>query len=209
MQNGIGCGLALALAGWSVAAPSSTAPADLDYYPTAVGTKWVYELNGRDQTWEVTAAEAKAGETLVTFTQSIAGGKPEPILKASVSAKGVYQLEMGPFKVDPVCELQFPVKAGARWSVDIPSQTVGSPPQGGGLRGSTGTVTVGDAEDVEVPAGKFRAVRVDVTITAEDGKPLTKPRRLTRWYAPGVGLVKVAAGPDITRALKEFTPGKK
>jgi hypothetical protein len=109
---------------------------------------------------------------------------------------------MGPFKVDPVCELRFPVKAGDSWVVDIPSQE-------GGLQGSTGTATVGDVEEVQVPAGKFRAVRVDVTITAVDGKPLAKPRRATRWYAPGVGLVKVAAGTGVTRALKAFTPGKK
>lgn len=202
MRRQIGCGLALALAGWSVAAPGSKAPADPDYYPTAVGTKWVYDLSGRDLTWEVTAAETKAGETLVTITQTIAGGEPEPIVKASVSAKGVYQLEIGPFKVDPVCELRFPVRAGDSWAVDIPSQ-------GGGLKGSTGTVTVGDVEEAEVPAGKFRAVRVDVAVTAVDGKPLSNPRRATRWYAPGAGLVKLTAGTDVTRALKSFTPGKK
>lgn len=202
MRSGMAGGLALVLAGWSVAAPGSKAPADPNYYPTAVGTKWVYDVNGRDLTWEVTAAETKAGETLVTVTQKIADGEREQILKASVSAKGVYQLQMGPFQVDPVCELRFPVKAGNSRAVDIPSQE-------GGLRGSTGTVTVGDAEDVDVPAGKFRAVRVDVTVTTVDGKPLAKPRRVTRWYAPGVGLVKLTGETGVSRVLKAFTPGKK
>src|SRR4051794_3345996 len=121
MRRGIGWGLALALAGWSAAAPTSKAPADPDYYPTAVGTKPVYDQNGRDLTWEVTAAERTGGAALVTVTQTIAGGEPEPIVKASVSAKAVYQVAVGPFKVDPVCELRFPIKAGDSWTVDIPS----------------------------------------------------------------------------------------
>jgi hypothetical protein len=202
VRRGFFCPLALAVAGWVAAAPTRKAPADPDYYPTAVGTKWVYDENGRELIWEVTAAEAKGNETRVTISQSIAGGKPEPFVKATVSAKGVYQTQIGPFQIDPVCELRLPVKAGDSWVVDIPSQK-------GGLQGNTGTVTVGEVEDVEVPAGKFRALRIDVVITAEDGKPLAAPRRATRWYAPGVGLIKVTAGKDLTRALKAFTPAEK
>jgi hypothetical protein len=202
MRRGIVCGLALALAGWAAAAPASKAPAGPDYYPTKVGTKWVFDQGGRDVTWEVTAAETKDGETLVTVSQSIAGGEPETIAKASVTAKGVHNVQVGPFKIDPACELRFPVKAGDSWAVDIPSQ-------GGELQGSTGTVTVGEVEEVEVPAGKFRAVRVETVVTAVDGKPLAEPRRATRWYAPGVGLVKTTAGKDVVRTLKAFTPGKK
>jgi hypothetical protein len=206
MQRAIGFGWALALAGWAVAAPASKAPADPaagpPYYPTAVGTKWVYDQNGREMTWEVSAAEARAGETLVTITQTITGGEPEAIVKTSVSARGVYKLEVGPFKIDPVCELRFPVKAGDTWPVHVPSQK-------GGLQGWTGTVTVGDVEEIEVPAGKFRAVRVDVVMTGEGGRVLAEPRRHTNWYAPGVGLVKTTSGKDPNRALKAFTPGKK
>jgi hypothetical protein len=76
MRRQIGCGLALALAGWSVAAPGSKAPADPDYYPTAVGTKWVYDLSGRDLTWEVTAAETKAGETWSRSPRRSRAGSP-------------------------------------------------------------------------------------------------------------------------------------
>jgi hypothetical protein len=202
MRRGIVCGFALALAGWSAAAPASKAPAGPDYYPTRVGTKWVFDQNGREVTWEVTAAETKGEETLVTISESVAGGEPETIAKASVTAKGVYNVQVGPFKIDPACELRFPVKAGDSWAVDIPSQ-------GGGLRGTTGTVTVGEVEEVEVAAGKFRAVRVETVMTAVDGKPLAEPRRATRWYAAGVGLVKTTAGKDVVRTLKAFTPGKK
>jgi hypothetical protein len=203
MRRAIGLGLTLTLAGWAAAAPASKAPADPGpaYFPTALGTKWVYDENGREWTWEVTAAEAKAGETVVTLSAS-AGGDLEPRVKAAVSARGVYQFELGPFKIDPVCELRFPVKAGDSWAVDVAQQK-------GGLTGSTGTVTVGEVEEVKVPAGKFRALRLDVVISAENGRPLAEPKRAARWYAPGVGLVKLTTGKDFTRALKAFTPGKK
>ena len=55
-------------------------------------------------------------------------------------------------------------------------------------------------EEVEVPAGKFRAVRVEM----EAGESTT-----TLWFAPQVGLIKMAgAGTDQVTVLKEFKPGK-
>lgn len=48
------------------------------------------------------------------------------------------------------------------------------------------TSTVEEVEDVEVPAGKFKAMRV-VTKVEQGGSPVTK----TYWYAPWVGLVRL------------------
>jgi hypothetical protein len=59
-------------------------------------------------------------------------------------------------------------------------------------------------EVVEVPAGKFTAVRVDSVYSA-DGEEST----MSRWFAPNVGLVKmVHGGGSRTTVLKSFTPGK-
>ena len=56
---------------------------------------------------------------------------------------------------------------------------------------------------MEVPAGKFKAVRVEqvVHFTFAFGEPY----RQTDWYAPGVGLIKTVAGQSVT-TLKSFTP---
>jgi hypothetical protein len=62
-----------------------------------------------------------------------------------------------------------------------------------------GTRTVHGPEDVQVPAGKFKALRV---VWEHDGGTLTS------WYAPGVGEIKRVekrGGQDVvTRNLKSF-----
>lgn len=70
-----------------------------------------------------------------------------------------------------------------------------------------GTSRVVGVKEVEVPAGKFSAVRVeeDVVFTNR-GRPDDHFRR-TFWYAPGVGVVKE----DIsgrTAVLEAFSPGR-
>ena len=65
---------------------------------------------------------------------------------------------------------------------------------------------VGPEEEVEVPAGKFKAVPV-TSINHLAGR-IQKTRH---WYAPGVGLIKTAPfDGDVggTEILKSFTPGK-
>ena len=56
-------------------------------------------------------------------------------------------------------------------------------------------------EEVEVPAGKSKCVRVDAVFNG------VTPN--VYWYVPGVGLVKnTMGGRDIVATLKTFTPGK-
>jgi len=58
---------------------------------------------------------------------------------------------------------------------------------------------------VEVPACKYKAVRVDSKHPGPDGRPVCS----TAWYAAGIGMVKTAYGADRSIVLKSFTPGKK
>jgi hypothetical protein len=61
-------------------------------------------------------------------------------------------------------------------------------------------------EDVETPAGKFKAIPVTSEITTATGKTKT-----TAWFALGVGIVKtdlVTRGANAGQVLKSFTPGK-
>jgi hypothetical protein len=65
---------------------------------------------------------------------------------------------------------------------------------------------MGREEEVEVPAGKFKALRVEAE--QELGANVFKS---TLWYAPGVGLVKSVTntnGTERVQVLKSFTPGK-
>jgi hypothetical protein len=60
---------------------------------------------------------------------------------------------------------------------------------------------------VEVPAGKFKAIRV-----VTESQALARPFRRTDWHAPGVGVVKrvVLDGKiESVEVLKSMTPGGK
>ena len=52
---------------------------------------------------------------------------------------------------------------------------------------------------MEVPAGKYRTIRVEVVLEQSGGET----KKVTHWYATGIGLIKEGA-----HELKEFTPGE-
>ena len=68
--------------------------------------------------------------------------------------------------------------------------------------------TTGKEEEVEVPAGKFKAIRVEME-NVINGAVF----RTTYWHAPGAGMVKIVSHDhkrgDRVQVLKSFTPGKK
>ena len=77
-----------------------------------------------------------------------------------------------------------------------------------------GTFTTAGLEEVEVPAGKFKALRVELEVKEQSGRAVAAPQRVRYWFAAGVGLVKmevVGMKEPNTRLLKSFTTprGKK
>jgi hypothetical protein len=79
-----------------------------------------------------------------------------------------------------------------------------------GLLGQSATSTVVGTELVEVPAGKFNAVRVEMVVTAHNGVRLDEPLKYTQWFDPEVGLVKMTGKDGLSRVLKSVTlPDKK
>jgi len=171
------------------------------YFPTRVGDRWVYdEGNEKESVREVTAVEVKREETIVTVREPGRNATE----RLAVSAAGVRRLESNGFRLKDHWLLKLPAKEGDKWDFDYPSQRN---EQGRGLRGEKGTVTVGPIEEVEVPAGKFRAVRLDIEVTSINGVEVPAVQ-FTSWYAPDVGQVKMTRGTDWTRVLKSFTPGK-
>jgi hypothetical protein len=119
-----------------------------------------------------------------------------------VSAKGVFRLggakgELG----EPVPLLKLPAKEGETWTVERPGSFAKGP--GGSNKA---TYTVGKEEEVEVPAGKFKAIRVEMALELRGGT-----LKSSTWYAAGVGIIKVvtpSGDKERTQVLKSFTPGK-
>lgn len=152
------------------------------YFPTTVGAKWVYETPGGELETAVVSAVEKDGDDLIV-SRAGADGTRTAYTKMVVSADGLRQeRELTDGKLGWV--LKTNLKSGESWTM----------PEGGKR-------TVHGPERVEVPAGKFLALRVEWEQFG--GK-------LTSWYAPGVGEVKRVRkqgdAETVTRVLKSFQP---
>jgi hypothetical protein len=178
------------------------------YCLTRVGDRCVYSITARGKTDEtrhlVTAVEQADGAVLVSVGLEHEHGDPAPYLKLKLTDAGVYMVRESRDEFDPpVCLLKLPVKAGDSWSVERPAV--------GELAGSKRSYRTAGDEDVEVPAGKFRAVRVEET-TEWTGHLKGLTTQTTTWYAPSVGRVKEVhkvGQSEMVTVLKSFVPAKK
>jgi hypothetical protein len=186
--------LIIAVAGLCAEPAPTPSPEVVYYHPVTVGTKWVttysWGINGvRDDTSVVTAAkDGKDGAKIVTIGFHI-DGKTYPEREVEVSDRGLlWTKHLGPHTGPPHVpswELKLPHKEGQRW--------VGASPNT--------NATAHGPEKVKVPAGEFDCIRVE-----ERHEGIQEPFR-TRWYSPGVGMVKEDSL-DHKIVLKSITPGK-
>ncbi len=185
-------------------APGAPVPGDKKepaYFPTAVGAKAEYEHDSGTQTRTVTAVEDKDGAKLVTveIDRTFADGLRDRYTTTTrVAADGVYYVGDSLFDRDgPLLLLKLPHRDGATWQVDSAVR----------LKWETSKSTdrysckAFGPEEVRVPAGTFKAIRVE------------QRGNMTVWYAPSVGEVKVRTVSTRTRmirdmVLKSFKPGK-
>jgi hypothetical protein len=174
------------------AAVAQAAPApktkDSVYFPTKEGDTRVYEIRVGEKveggyTDVVTKVEKKDDAVHVTITRERAGTTPF-VTTISVTNEGLFRVAIDGEKLEkPIPLLKMPAKVGTKWELD------------GGTK-----YAVTKEEEVEVPAGKFQAIRV------ESGAGTSKT---TLWFAPGVGLIKMASeGSDRVQVLKEFKAAK-
>ena len=78
-----------------------------------------------------------------------------------------------------------------------------------GLIGVKATVTVVGEEEVQVPIGKYKAVKVEQIIKEENGKALATPLTLQSWWVEGIGMVKATNYAGGVLVLRSFDPGRK
>jgi hypothetical protein len=206
MSRVLTAGVALVLAVPIGAAPKLKDVAVGPYYPTTVGDRWVTETKTQTEDGDVThtlaevvtAVEKADGVLVVSVDQEVDGGVAGQPSRMKVTADGLFRVNaFGGTAYDaPYCVLKLPLKAGATWTSEAKM---------GGTTRSTFKYRVAGDEDVEVPAGKFKAVRIEVEIDTQG-----RPGRSTIWYAPRVGVVKQEheSTRKYTKVLKSFTPAK-
>jgi hypothetical protein len=192
----------LSIAALVAAAPAAPVPKDADkpvlYYPVQKGTTWVYKTGDDEETSTITDVEKKKdGAFLVTISRESQRGFV-PHSRMLVSGEGVAVVEVkltGLVPLDePLWVLKTPSAGGKSWGVAVAL---------GGDELGVGKMTASGPEKVEVPAGTYQAVRVDM-----DGTFFGERQQVTTWYAVGVGKVKEVSGKEV-EVLKSFLPGSK
>ncbi len=174
--------LALLLLTVGAAAQKSAAPAP-DYFPLRVGDSWNYRSMDGDteHTLKVLSEEKQADGTIRYLVEKLAGAKVLTVFSKSsgwvlMHSEKYVDHEGLEVKYEPAKQcLQNPLTAGTKWA----------------WKGKDYTQTdldenhqVVDFEDITVPAGKFRAMKVVSRIVG--AAPMTR----TNWYADSVGLIK-------------------
>jgi hypothetical protein len=180
------------------AAPGAKDKGPAYYFPSTVGDRLEFEAtpDGKPQSGfvlEVLEVETKGRAVVVT----VSNDAPEIgrlTFQYRLTESGVEQLKSGETAyATPIPLLRLPAKEGDAWEWTHPIPKT---------KRSYKTVK---EEVVEVPAGKFKAVRVECVIDGEG--------TYIDWYAPGLGSIKRETSRPLlgngVRVLKSFTPGKK
>ena len=199
MRNLIAVVLGLSLVG------RAWAGCDHAYFPVQEGWAWTYQSSLEGQTHTITIS--KVSDSGFTYTVQFEKGSVETRWKCD--AEGLSSLEYSAANFGGKTS-QFNFKTVARKGVIIPNNlAVGSRwTYGFTLEGEisgkkvvnkleTSNKIVGE-ETVTVPAGTFKAVKVESTSVMNmsmdlGGKSRNMPSntiKSTSWYGPGVGLVK-------------------
>ena len=188
----IGVGLLLATLTGAQDPPKSDRPHN--YYPMQVGNEWHYRVSVGGNDGEVMTTIART-ETIDKVPLALLEGYMKDKLIATEhllqNEAGIYRYRNnGQVVTPPLMLLKYPIKFGAKWGGDI-------------VVGKEKAVYVAESseETVEVPAGKFKTVRVDIKL--DEGGQTAK---ISYWFCQNIGFVKqtVEAGPvNITMELQK------
>jgi tRNA A-37 threonylcarbamoyl transferase component Bud32 len=160
------------------------APTNASYFPLKKGTKWHRRFESADgRIWHVIAQVADVdkidGQAVLARLEVMTQGIVTEAEYVSCTARGIFRhraqttWEISP----PLCLLSFPVRTGEAWESKL---SIGE------LKYKVTCRVVG-SEEVEVPAGKFKAVMVymDMQLEGDEEKII-----FISWFAAGTGIVK-------------------
>jgi hypothetical protein len=184
----------LSTVAWSAPAPKNKL---VYYYPLQVGDTLVYEIKTgamtREQIEVVAAVEEKEGKRLVSMVYQ-SGETKRPAGKVQVSEHGLVRLAASTREFStPHPLLKLPLKAGASWTTNLDGPVK-----------SYKSKAIGE-EEVDVPAGKFKALRVETSFVSAKERETT----VSFWYAPNLGVVKSVSRVnerETVQVLKSFKP---
>jgi len=175
--------LTLLLAGAGTTAEKS-APAAADFFPLRVDYSWTYRNTSDDSqyTLKVLKEEKQGDDSIRYLVEMLAGvqvhrffSKPEGWVLLHFEQYPEHQGMEAKYE-PPKKYLQNPLVPGFKWRWNGKDYT---------QQEFAEDNTVAEFEEVTVPAGKFRAMKL-VSLVTGASSPMTR----TYWYADGVGLIK-------------------
>jgi hypothetical protein len=176
-RAGIALSLAFMVGCWSWAAADN--PDKANYYPLEVGNKWHYELETTAGVKAKLTNQISKRETIdgveLALLETVTNGSVVASEHLQQTDAGVYRHRFNGSVMTPAFHfLRYPSKAGESWQSDTKT---GSQLVKATCRSSE--------EEVEVPAGKFKTIKVHVDAEVEGNKLTT-----TYWFANNVGVVQ-------------------
>lgn len=186
----------------ALVAPAAPLPKDAkwkSFFPVTLGTQWRYGHRDVGPNLVISKVESVADGTLVTVEDHTKPGQQALYQKILVSREGLQMMEdyTGPYSPGyPL--LKLPAAPSDKWSAICRRKSDPFP-----HKWDLELTFVGE-EDVEVKAGKFRAVRVDTSYSTDDKQ---EKQSISKWYAEGVGLVKKKSE-NFTTELTYFKLGE-
>lgn len=189
------CGVAIA----AETPPATTKTATEPYYPLAEGNQWDYEVHANGNVSEISNSVAKKevidGETLYRIDTSV-GGNVSASEHLRHAQAGLYRdrfngLEFSP----PIILLKNPPTPGETWETETKV----------GDQVFKVKCVIGDYENIKVPAGTFKALKLNVSTTVGPDTFVSD-----YWFAPETGIVQQGldlAGTKAMLKLKKFKPG--
>lgn len=168
-------------------------------FPLKAGSVWEYRAGKEKVSVRVAKEEPGEKETRAVLESSAGDKKGAKTSTETLALRedGVYRLSADGADITPaLCILKLPYEAAATW----PYKSAAGPlPVSGNF--------VAEEEEVAVPAGKFKAVRV----SSADFRIGQTAIPLTYWFVSDVGLVKqrlVVGGREVVLELEKYTPAK-
>jgi hypothetical protein len=166
-----------------------------DYFPLQVGNRWVYKVDANGNVVTLISRIARIemiDKQPLARLEAEVNGKVAATEHLQQTPMGVLRYRTNDFvPTPPFMLLKSPVKAGDKWAGSFKVGAV-----------ETKYASEAQEETVDVPAGKFKTIRVAIRLE-ENGKTV----QMTYWFAQDVGFVKQtveAEGLNILIQLEKF-----
>lgn len=174
------------------------------YYPLNAGNKWTYQIEsdnipkGSAKLVNQIAKIEKIDNVSLARLETTAKERIAATEHLSVNEKGIFRHRYNGVEITPpICLLKFPIKKNDSWKTESVTG-----------KEKVKMACKSDEEEIEVPAGKFKTVKVVLDAEVVDAGIIVST---TYWFASRTGIVKQHVninGMQFSILLEKFEEGK-